>query len=54
MSENYLRNQFNRILIRKHELYSRFISNNDYNRINKFKKNNKFFFKYMQKPPKYY
>ncbi|KAG4083825.1 hypothetical protein H8356DRAFT_1283698 [Neocallimastix lanati (nom. inval.)] len=51
INEIHLRNQFNRILIRKHELYSKYISNNDYSRIKKFKKNNKFFFKYMQKPP---
>ena len=52
INENYLRNQFNKILIRKHELYSKYISNNDYSSIKKFKKNNKFFIKYMQKPPK--
>ncbi|KAG4083090.1 hypothetical protein H8356DRAFT_1350341 [Neocallimastix lanati (nom. inval.)] len=51
IDEIYLKNQFNKILIRKHELYSRYISNNDYSRIKKFKKNNKFFIKYMQKPP---
>jgi len=52
IDEIYLKNQFNRILIRKHELYSKYISNNDYSSIKKFKKNNKFFIKYMQKPPK--
>ncbi|KAG4083351.1 hypothetical protein H8356DRAFT_1089613 [Neocallimastix lanati (nom. inval.)] len=52
LNEIYLKNQFNRILIKKHELYSKFISNNDYKRINKFKKNNKFFLDFMQKPPK--
>ena len=51
INEIYLRNQFNRILIRKHELYSKIISINDYNRIKKFKNNNKFFIEFMQKPP---
>jgi len=39
MNEIYLRNQFNKILIKKHELFSKIISNNDYNRIKKFKNN---------------
>ncbi|ORY12559.1 hypothetical protein LY90DRAFT_518335 [Neocallimastix californiae] len=47
--EIQLKNKFKQILIKKKELYKNILKNNDSQEIDKFKNNNKFFLKFIQK-----
>ncbi|KAG4083823.1 hypothetical protein H8356DRAFT_1379323 [Neocallimastix lanati (nom. inval.)] len=49
--EIQLKNKFKQILIKKKELYKKILKNNDSQEIDKFKNNNKFFLKFIQKKP---